>query len=155
MHGHTLDLVISRKSDDIIMGNPWRGPLISDHFNVMCQLNSVKPPITSKQMSFRRICRIDLDLLKHDVADSALCTKTPDDLTELVTLYNDTLSSILDKHAPLITKTVSSHSEVPWFTDHVRTEKRKRRKAEKRWLRTKSPLDFEKFKAALQEKKGQ
>merc|ERR1712198_101253 len=65
-----------------------------------------------------------------------------------VTLYNSTLCSILNKHAPLITKTVSSHPQVPWFTEDVRIEKRKRRKAEKRWLRTKSPLDYENFKAA-------
>ena len=148
LHGHTLDLIISRKSDNIIVGRPWPGPLLSDHFSVMCELNSVKPHVPSKKMSFRKIGCIDLDSLKCDVANSSLCTDTPDDLTELVTLYNSTLCSILNKHAPLITKTVSSHPQVPWFTEDVRIEKRKRRKAEKRWLRTKSPLDYENFKAA-------
>ena len=92
----------------------------------MCRLNSVKSQLPSKKISFRKLGCIDLDSLKGDVANSSLCTNTPDDLVELVTLYNYTLSSILNKHAPLITKTVSSHPHVPWFTNDVRTQKKEK-----------------------------
>ena len=42
---------------------------------------------------------------------------TPDDLT--ATLYTDTLISIFIKRAPLLTKTVASHQQVPGFTNAV------------------------------------
>ena len=38
-HGHTLDLLISRQSDNVIVGQPWPDDsLISDHFPVNCLL---------------------------------------------------------------------------------------------------------------------
>ncbi|XP_041464616.1 uncharacterized protein LOC121415481 [Lytechinus variegatus] len=73
IHGHTLDLVISRKSDNIIVGRPWPGSLISDHFPVFCHLNSLKSQLPPKKTSFRKIGCIDLDSLKGDVANSSLC----------------------------------------------------------------------------------
>ena len=35
--GHTLDLIITRISDNIIAGRPYTGELFSDHFPVFCQ----------------------------------------------------------------------------------------------------------------------
>ena len=149
-HGHTLDLIISRQSDNIIVGQPWPDDfLMSDHFPVNCLLNSSKPPLPVKQISFRRICSVDLKSLRKDISESVLCSESSDSsLNELVSLYDVTLRSILDKHAPMQTKKVASRLQVPWFTDQVRTEKKKRRKAEKRWLKTKSVQDYQYYKTA-------
>ena len=43
------------------------------------------------------------------------------------------LSSILDKHAPLQTKTVIQRPAAPWYSEEIATEKTQRRKLERRW----------------------
>ena len=147
-HGHTLDLMICRQSDDVVIGQPWpQGSMISDHIPVMCHLNSHKPPLPSKVISFRRLSAIDIDILKSDIAGSELCKNVPKDLTELASLYDVTLTDVLNKHAPVITKKVVIRPYVPWYTDRVKAEKRKRRKAERRWLKTRSDRDWDNFKS--------
>ena len=39
LHGHTLDLVITRKSDSIVAGTPFCDNFLSDHCTVLCNLN--------------------------------------------------------------------------------------------------------------------
>ena len=46
----------------------------------------------------------------------------PTALDDLVKSYNDTLSSILEKHAPLITKPARTNFN-PWYTPLLRTLK--------------------------------
>ncbi len=96
----------------------------------MCFLNSYKPPLPSKLISFRKLSAIDVNRLKLDIAVGELCKHTPSTLTELALLYDAMLSDILEKHAPVVTKQVVLHPQVLWYTDGVRTEKRKKRKAE-------------------------
>ena len=68
-------------------------------------VNHEKPqPITK---SFRKICSIDLDKFCSDIDNSTLITAQPDDLHVVTELYNSTLSNLLDKHAPLITKSIT------------------------------------------------
>ena len=43
--GHTLDLIITCISDNIIAGHPYTGELFSDHFPVFCKLKPERPPV--------------------------------------------------------------------------------------------------------------
>ena len=56
-----------------------------------------------------------------------------DDLNALAIQYNCRLLSLLDKHAPVTSKTLPVHPKVPWFSSNLTTLKRQRRKAEKHW----------------------
>ena len=60
--------------------------------------------------------------------------------------YNSTLKVVLDKHAPLITRSIKERPRVPWFNEEIKTAKRERRKAEKRWRRTRLDSDLAAFK---------
>ena len=95
-HGHTLDLLISRQSDNVIVGQPWPDDsLISDHFLVNCLPNSCKPPLPVKQISFRKIRSVDLESLRRDIYESTLCSESSDSaksLNELVLLYDIMIS---------------------------------------------------------------
>ena len=51
--------------------------------------------------------------------------------------YNDTLQKLRDKHTPLKTKVVAVHAEAPWYTEEVRYAKQDKRRAERRWRKTK------------------
>jgi len=49
-----------------------------------------------------------------------LCKNPPGTLSELVNFYNTTLSSAIDRHAPLVTRSIRSWPLVPWFNDEIK-----------------------------------
>ena len=91
---------------------------------------------------------IDFDALRQDVEKSELCTREYSDLNELMSSYNSTLTSLLDKHAPMKEKVVVCRQRLAWFNSEIKCAIRTRRKAERKWQRTKSQQDFRAFKGA-------
>ena len=91
--------------------------------------------------SYRKIHSINIDDFIIDLTSSELITNPPSDLPDLLTLYNSTLSSILDKHAPLITKQFTSRKSNPWITPAILALKSARRKMERIYNSTRSLLD--------------
>ena len=75
-------------------------------------------------------------MLSDEISSSDLCTNIPDTLNDLVSCYHSTLASALDRHAPLITKTIPARPLVPWFNDDIEKARRQRRRAERRWQRS-------------------
>ena len=119
---------------------------ISDHAPVLCRLNSVKPHAAVRETSYRQLKSIDMDVLRANLAESDLCSREFTDLDELATCYISTLSSLLDKHAPLKTKTVVNRKRVPWFNNEIKDAIRARRRAERKWRKSKSVQDLGVFK---------
>ena len=66
-HGHTLDLLITRSSDSVLLEKPSPGPFISDHCIVSCPLNISKPNPAKKLVSFRKSKSIDTEACKADL----------------------------------------------------------------------------------------
>ena len=95
---------------------------------------------------FRKLKSVNVKTLNDDQAKSDLCKNPPDDLDELVVSYNKTLTAVLDKHAPVKTRTIVVWLRVPWYTDEIRHAKRERRKAERRWRLSKLNSDLVTFK---------
>ena len=147
--GHTLDLIITRNSDQLLVSSPWTDYLFSDHLPVHCNIQVEKPLLKSKRISFRKLKSIDISSLRDDLSKSDLCSNAIDslELNDLVTHYDEALSSALDRHAPLINKTVTKRPIVPWFNNEIKTAKRVRRSAERKWRKTKLHLDFLDYKA--------
>ncbi len=115
--GHTLDLLITRSSESILFGNPVVDFRISDHDTILSRLRKLKG--------------INIADFKKDISESVLCNATPQDLNTVVSLYNSTLSDILDKHAPLQSRSMVERPHNPWFNDTIKEEKKKRRKCER------------------------
>ena len=91
---------------------------------------------------------ISVDTLRGELSNAGLCNNTFSyDLEDRVNCHNNTLLSALDHHAPLITKTITKRLTVPSFNHEVKSAKTERRKAERKWRRTKLHSDFLKFKA--------
>ena len=61
---------------------------------------------------------------------------------------NSTLSSLLEKYAPSLKKTVISRQRVPWFNSDIKEAIRARRRAERNWRNTNSQQDLPAFKVA-------
>ena len=79
---------------------------------------------------------------------SELCNLNFDDVASAVTMYNNIIQGLVDKHAPQQHSTITIKSSAPWYNSSIRKSKVMRRKAEKQWRASKLPSDYEKFKIA-------
>ena len=87
------------------------------------------------------------------------------DLEDLVDVYNDGLRHVLDRHAPSATRRVRDRPSAPWMSGEIRAARRQRlqrRRAERRWRRTRLTEQREIFvketaavKSCVQAAKGQ
>ena len=111
--------------------------LLSDHYVVYTHLATCRQPLPQKTISVRKLKSIDLDTLKRDIKDSVLSRLTSDgDPSELAEIYDKKLTEILDRHAPVRTKTVTIRPFSPWYTECIQALRRDLRCAERRWRRT-------------------
>ena len=62
-------------------------------------LIQAKSTASVKQVYYRKIKSIDIDSFGEDLARSDLCNASYTDVKELSSLYNHTLTSLLDVHA--------------------------------------------------------
>ena len=138
--GHTLDLLITREHDPVICSAPVADRYLSDRASMLCTLNSLKPGHVVKELSYRKLKSFDLDSLRSDLEKSELCTRDFSYLCQLMSSYNSTLSSLLDKHAPPLKKKVISRQRVTWFNSDIKGAIRARRRAERKWGNTNSQL---------------
>ncbi len=133
-NGNTLDLLITPISLSIPTTVSSLPATPSDHFALLSSFDisapSPRPPVTR---SFRRINSINIQNFISDLSASQLIVSPPPSLVDLVNCYNSTLTSILDKHAPLISKVIHSSNSNPWFTPALKALKRTRRKLERQW----------------------
>ncbi|XP_064653237.1 uncharacterized protein LOC135503563 [Lineus longissimus] len=128
--GNTLDLILTRESDDLVIGDVAHSHYLSDHMFVDCHLSLSRPEVTKNTVSFRMLRQIDIQSFQKDIDTSVLSNPTSADIDELVTCYNETLSNLLDKHAPIITKVTTVKPVIPWYNNELEL-KAKRRKLER------------------------
>ena len=138
--GHTLDLIITRCSENVLASSPTVDRFFPDHASVCCRLIPKKPPAAEKRVTYRKYRSIDMELFKNDLEMSPLCqpsltTETPVyGVDKLAKDYNSTLCMLIDRHAPLKSKTVNARPSIPWY--NVEIGAAKRRRAERRWRKT-------------------
>ncbi|KAJ8000763.1 hypothetical protein DPEC_G00183710 [Dallia pectoralis] len=91
----------------------------------------IKP---KRQICFRNLKNIQPDTLTLDLQHllSVNCSSTMDP----VDIYNNTLKSILDLHAPVKTRTVTFCRSAPWYTAELRQLKAAGRAIEMRYKAT-------------------
>lgn len=147
IHGHILDLVISRETDDLVK-NVCVSSMISDHYLVDIVLSLQKPVLPIKNMKYRKYRSIDKASFTADLNASRLISHPPEDLEKLVDAYNDDLRNIMDKHAPIKERQLVDRPPVPWYNKDIQAAKRHRRYCERLWTRTKLTVHHDIFKAA-------
>ena len=64
-----------------------------------------------------------MDAFRHDLKDSLSEKLVEQDPDCMVECYNATLRSVLDKHAPIQTKTVLIKPKLPWYDSEIQTSK--------------------------------
>ena len=120
----------------------------SDHYPIFTSfpiLPSPSPPLTKHY--FRCLKSINIGNFLRDLRTSGLITRPPSNLSDLIDCYNLTLSSLLNKHAPLKSKLIRPKTN-PWFTPALNKLKSARHNLEKLWFRSHSALDLQLLRSA-------
>ena len=133
---HKFDLVIGGSDENLIADFHVHDPIISDNFAIHCNLNSDRLPNPKKTVPYRKVRSVNPDAFRQDILSSELLSTT---FSDLCSKYDDVISAIVDKHAPLVTKTITVRPNSPWYTDDIGVEKSTRRRFERRWRRTLLP----------------
>ena len=145
-HGHILDWVISRPQDNLVKSCSVDS-MISDHHAVVVHLECSRPHPQKKSKTYRNIRAIDPDTFRNDILKSDLITHPKICVEDKVKQYNEVLTEILNKHAPEKVKMVAVKDNRPWMNEKIRNAKKKRRKFEKQWRKTKLTVHREAYVA--------
>ena len=78
-----------------------------------------------KNITFRPINKININTFHDDLANSDLLIQPKSTLYELVNQYHETLSKLLDKHAPKQTKSVQVRPPSHWMSLEIVVAKRR------------------------------
>ena len=106
-----------------------------------------------EKKNYRSYRKFDIDNFKNDLTNSDLI-QNPDSnsVTSLYTQYHDTMSTLLDKHAPLKSCKVTSNARPvnEWITDEILLSKRKKRQLERIWRRDRTDSNQSRLNAQVQ-----
>ena len=94
--GHTLDWLISRDTENLVLETEISSALPSDHYAVLCSLNLSVPPRKKRLITCRNIRAVDRNKF-CDEATLLLSSTSPSDLSLHFDLI---LRHLLDKYAP-------------------------------------------------------
>ena len=122
--GHTIDLSLTRADD--APEEVWvTDPLISDHSAVIFQLSTSKPPVPVRTLQSRNFQAFDTAAFRRDIQESELASvPNSSDPEQIASLCTKITTHILDKHAPLKTRTVAIRTRAPWFTNNIKCARR-------------------------------
>ena len=102
--------------------------------------------MSCKKLTFRKLKNIDIATFSADIASSMLCANVHwDNIDALSDCFNKILTDILDKFAPLKTRTMVNRQKVPWFHDDIKKLRCQRRRLEKRAVKTDLPGDWNNY----------
>ena len=138
--GHTLDLVITRSSDDFIYDS-FVSDLISDHFAVISVVRAHKPLLLKKKISYRCFSAVDADELASDISRSPLVCNPASTIDGLLLQYETAVTAALDRLAPMKTKIRIERPSSPWFSGDIAAARRRCRKLERVWRRRRLTID--------------
>ena len=145
--GHTLDCLICNEKDkchNVTVSDVG----LSDHFLVTGTLDYYPNTVTEyKTIIYRKLKQIDLAAFSSDlynkIQSSGIYNESQFDVAVLS--YTEVLRTVLDSHAPVVTNPIKDVPRAPWFDKEYSDLRKKRRKAEKLYRKTKlmvHKLDF-------------
>ena len=104
IHGHSLDLLIcSPGCSDLSVSV---SDLISYHFSAVAnlQIPSNHSRTIPQTIKYRKLQSINMEAFKGDIPNSDLIRYPKTNATELALQYDSVLNTLINLHAPLVTK---------------------------------------------------
>uniref|UniRef100_A0A8C1W0H1 Reverse transcriptase domain-containing protein n=2 Tax=Cyprinus carpio TaxID=7962 RepID=A0A8C1W0H1_CYPCA len=128
--GNILDLVITESA---LLSAPFVYDLgVSDHKVISMELSFPSSYMKPKrEIRFRNLKKINTENMTLSLQH--LLSSNISSVTESVEFYNQTLSRILDFHAPVKVRTITFSRSAPWFTSDLRKMKAAGRALERRY----------------------
>jgi hypothetical protein len=126
--GGTLDVLFSR-ADLPSLEVTVTDPQLSDHFLLTWKLPVAKPSPTYTTTSYRPWSSLNVPELRHYISNSPLHRSESWDnleVDQLASLFDETLTSILDRMIPMKTVTLRHRSSDPWYDSYCREAKNSR-----------------------------
>ena len=142
---HTLDLVITRKDENIIADCNVYDPCLSDHYFVICNLNLDRPRAVRVEKTYRKLRSVDMEAFRSDLSSSKLFLSPADSVGELCDQYHSQLSQLVEACAPLRTRVLTSRPSAPWYSIEIASETSKRRKFGRCWRKSQLHIDRQLF----------
>ena len=158
IHGHTLDVFITRQNNSILEDCPTvldpclcdlKGNPSGDHFAIKTEIRASKPKDKEKEVTFRRLRAIPMDDLIDNIQSSAALNASHETVNQQTDAYNSSLRGIINKLAPPMKKKVKGRPIAPWYTDDIQEKKRTRRKAERMWIKSGLEIHRQIYKAEV------
>ena len=125
--GNVLDYIISNAKANVYSINVFNS-LLSDHNVISFRTNFVKPKLEKVIVTSRNYKKINKLSFTSDIKLSLERIHSAQTLDQQ-------LRHVLDKHAPLATRTVTKR-KCQWFNSSIMEARRKKRQQERRWRKT-------------------
>ena len=87
---------------------------------------------------------------REDIHTSETLNNVTGSVNELVERYISGLSSLVDVHAPLITRSITPRPHAPWYSENLRAAKQLRRALERKWRKTNNDDDKARYREQFQ-----
>ena len=142
--GHTLDLILTEAIGNIKMSKCEPGVFLSDQSSIESILNIKKPKLERKELSYRKIDAIDIEAFCNELHLNQLEVLP---LEDKIKQLNSELMTVLNKLVPQKTRRITLHPSNPWFTDEVRSQKKKMGNCERCWRKYHQAMQWDAFKA--------
>ena len=143
--GHTLDLIITHNDSATNVSKlNIQDVSLSDHFLLNFDYLLCIKRTYIKTISFRPLKNIDSQLFRSDVK-TGLKNPPSSDFYSKIKWYNNTMKSIIDKHAPIISKEIKIKPNSPWFDTEYATLRRRRRAVERRFRKSQLEVHKQEF----------
>ena len=132
--GNILDLVITHRVSSIITSSVKSTSLLTDHHVVECHITVSKPASLKRRVDYRKYSSIDKRAFATDIVGAFGADPGTND--DLIDVYNSTIATVLNKHAPIVSRIITVRPKTPWHTEDLSKAKRDLRCAERRWKKT-------------------
>ena len=99
----------------------------------------------TKTITYRPWKKMDHARFSQDIHDTLKTYPETKNLAEKITVYDKVLREKADEYSPLLTKEIKIKSTAPWFDSEYQTLRRKRRKAEKKYQKSRSVEDKQEY----------
>ena len=132
--GHIIDWFVHRADQSVIKSLVINHTLPSDHFCLLAHLHLSRPLPQKVYVQARNFTAVDMAVFNSDLS-TRLALAPPSSADGL----HQTLTDLLNQHAPASTRLVSHRPPSPWFSlvgPQLLEAKRERRRAERQWIKS-------------------
>ena len=103
------------------------GNVIRDHYAIICFITQPSQATTRKTVLYRKLKSINVDSFRNDIQASSSLNDSSGTLDEITTRYVSSLNDLVDKHAPLLQRTITVRPHTRWYNEQLIDAKHVRR----------------------------